>query len=119
MSEEAVAEYPPQAGARERIYATPLAALDPTNSNHYPGGDMHTIFERLGSGHGALHGRRVLPIRALVVPPSGLRPGAHPTATTTLCGQRNVAALTQRRDLSGPLPPAQAGGGAQGAQVAA
>jgi cytochrome P450 len=36
-----------QTEARDRIYALPLAELDPANPDHYPSGDIHFVFERL------------------------------------------------------------------------
>jgi cytochrome P450 len=36
-----------QTEARDRIYALPLAALNPANPAHYPSGDIRWVFERL------------------------------------------------------------------------
>ncbi len=38
---------PEQLEARERIYATPLEALDPGNPAHFPNGEWQWVFERL------------------------------------------------------------------------
>jgi cytochrome P450 len=38
---------PEQLEARERIYATPLEALDPGNPEHFPNGEWQWVFERL------------------------------------------------------------------------